>query len=467
VVLLLLSAIFSGTETALMILSSMASNDEEEDGSKRTASIRALISDPRRFLVGVLLGNTLVNVAASSVAVGVALRICVYYHFPAWVAVVATVVLMPLLLLVLGEVTPKSVAMASAPRFAAITVPAVRFFFRLTSPLISVLYHLTRFGELANANTSASAEEKRTVLRLSDEEGLIDAEERELLDSAVDLTSTLVREIMVPRIDVTAVDVSTEHAELLDLLEATRFSRMPVYRDSIDQVIGVVHAKDLLRFIHREEEFKLERVARRAFFVPEAMNVLDLLESLRKRNTQLAVVVDEYGGTSGLVTLEDILEELVGEIWDEHDREETLHEVIDARTIVADGRMNVDDLSELVGVDLEGDGYDTLGGLILDRIGEIPRAGREIQARGLVFTVERVVRNRIRRVRILLPPEHPPPVTTDDTAAAPRSKAALGPAMSRPGSEVPLQKAHGVESSEGPPRAGDEERATPGEGSGA
>ncbi len=414
VVLLLLSAVFSGTETALMTLSAMGVDDEEEaGGSKRSAAIRSLVADPRRFLVGVLLGNTLVNVAASSVAVGLALRVCDLYDFPSWVAVAATVVLMPLVLLVLGEVTPKSVALANAGRFASVTVPAVRIFFRFTAPLISVLYHLTRFGELAPAATSASTEEKRTVLRLSDEEGLIDAGERKLLDSAVELTSTLVREIMVPRLDVTAVEVSTGHAELLDLLAATRFSRMPVYRESIDQVIGVVHAKDLLRFIHREEEFRLERMVRRAYFVPEAMNVLDLLESLRKRNTQMAVVVDEYGGTSGIVTLEDILEELVGEIWDEHDREEVLHEVVNSRTIIGDGRMNVDDLSELVGVDLEGDGYNTLGGLILDQIGEIPRVGRTITVRGLTLTVERVVRNRIRRVRIVLPEDHPLPSAAD------------------------------------------------------
>lgn len=401
-ILLVLSAVFSGTETALMSLTSSETEEIAEEEGAPGRAIQRLIADPRRFLVGVLLGNTLVNVAASAVAVGLALRICSMAEFPSWVAVVATVVIMPVALLVVSEVTPKSIAILHTRRFALVTARPVSFFFRATAPAISLLYRLTRFGGMASASAISSAAEKRTLLRVSDEEGLIDSDERELLDSAVELTDTLAREIMVPRTDVTAVDVTTTHTELLKEIERSRFSRLPVYRDSVDQILGIIHAKDLLRFIHREQEFNLERALRPAYFVPEAMNILELLEAMRKRNTQMAIVVDEYGGTSGVVALEDIIEELVGEIWDEHDEVESLHEIIDAQSLVADGRMDVDDLSELVGVDLEGASYDTLGGLILDRIGEIPKAGRVIVEQGVTLAVEKVVRNRIRRVRVTL-----------------------------------------------------------------
>lgn len=404
VVLLGLSAVFSGSETAIISLSSNDVDrlpDEEGASGKAIAELR---EDPTRFLVGVLLGNTLVNVAASSAAVGLALAACELGNLPPWTGVVGTVVVMPLVLLVFGEVTPKSMAFSNARRFALKTAVPVHIFFRLCSPLIGALHRLTRLGRLVGGpGAISSPEEIRTLLRVSDEEGLIDSDERELIDSAVELSETLTREIMVPRPDMKAIEVTASHAEALDMIDSSRLSRLPVYRESVDQIIGVLHAKDLLQFINREDEFVLEGTIRRAHFVPEAMSIIDLLQAMKGWSSQMAVVVDEYGGTSGLVTLEDVLEELVGEIWDEHDEEEVLHELLGDGSIVADGRMSVDDLSELVGVDLEGEGYDTVGGLILDRIGDIPKAGRILNERGVTFLVEKVVRNRIRRVRVTLP----------------------------------------------------------------
>ncbi len=404
VVLLGLSAIFSGSETAIISLSSSDVDRLPDGEGARGRAVAELRRDPTRFLVGVLLGNTLVNVAASSVAVGLALAACELGDLPLWVGVVTTVVMMPLVLLVVGEVTPKSMAFSNARRFALKTAFFVHAFFRICSPLIGVLHRLTRLGRLIGGPSAMSSpEEIRTLLKVSDEEGLIDSDERELIDSAVELSETLTREIMVPRPDMKALDVSASHAEALDMIDDFRLSRLPVYRDSVDQIIGVLHAKDLLQFIHKEEEFVLEGAIRRAHFVPEAMSIIDLLQAMKGWSSQMAVVVDEYGGTSGLVTLEDIVEELVGEIWDEHDEEETLHERLGDGTIIADGRMSVNDLSELVGVDLEGETYDTVGGLILDRIGDIPKAGRILNERGITLSVEKVVRNRIRRVRVTVP----------------------------------------------------------------
>ncbi len=403
-VLLFLSAVFSGSETAIISLPASEVDDLPDQEGARGIAIAELHDDPTRFLVGVLLGNTLVNVAAVSAAVGLALSMCEIAHLPPWVAVLATVVIMPLALLVFGEVTPKSMAFSTPRRFALAGAPLIRAFFRLCSPVITMLHRLTRLGRFSGGPSPLkSPEEIRALLKVSDEEGLIDSDERELIGSAVELAETCAREIMVPRPDMTAIEVSSSHAEALDLIESAGLSRLPVYRETVDQIIGVLHAKDLLQFIHREDQFVLERVLRQAFFVPEAMNTIDLLQAMKGWHTQMAVVVDEYGGTSGLIALEDILEELVGEIWDEHDEEEVLHERIDEHTLVVDGRMSVADLSELIEVDLEGETYETVGGLILDRIGDIPKAGRVLRDRGIVFAVEKVVRNRIRTVRVTLP----------------------------------------------------------------
>lgn len=433
-ILLLVSALFSGTETAIVSLSRGDVEDLVSKNGQRGARVRSIASNRSRFLVAVLLGNTLANVGAAMLATGLALSICERLAFPAWFSVLMTIFFLPLVLLVIGEVTPKTVALFDARRFALATAPVFEAYMRAGRPLIGLLSRVAEIGKLpgrAAGATVTSPEELHALIRISKNAGLIRAEEQELIASVVDFGDTVAREIMLPRPDMVYLSVESTYEEVLGALEKSRHSRFPIVDDSVDDIVGLLHAKDMIKFIGRESEFEMRENLRTAYFVPEVMKLASLLRELKTQKNHMAIVVDEYGGTSGLVTLEDILEEIVGEIWDEHDEASTLHEFIDGRTLAADGRMDVEDLSELVGRDLEGDGYDTLAGLILDRLGDIPKAGHEFSDGELHFVVEKVVRNRIRRVRIHMPEisaDSPPLPKTDAPAVEPASEASGGSA---------------------------------------
>ncbi len=225
-------------------------------------------------------------------------------------------------------------------------------------------------------------------------------DEQQLVSSVFDFGDTKVREVMVPRIDMVAVNVHTNPEEALNLLVESGHSRVPVYDDSIDRMVGVIHMKDVLEKVVDDEEFSLSEIMRDVYFVPESKMIDDLLAEFKKRRIHIAIAVDEYGGTAGMVTLEDVLEELVGDIQDEFDSEEELIRVVDEDTIVCNGRIRLDELDETAGIDLEEGDSDTLGGFLYEAIGRVPRVGEIFESRGLEFRVESVVRQRIDKVRI-------------------------------------------------------------------
>jgi CBS domain containing-hemolysin-like protein len=241
---------------------------------------------------------------------------------------------------------------------------------------------------------------KQKIELIDSEKGYLEKEERELMSSIFDFGDTVVREVMVPRIDMVAVNVHTDKDEALEVILEAGHSRVPVYDQTVDRIVGLIYTKDLLKKIISEEEFSLREITRKVFFVPESKNIDDLLTEFKKRKQHMAIAVDEYGGTAGLVTMEDVLEELVGDIQDEFDEEEDLVVRVDEDTAICNAKIRLDELGEMFGLEFDEDTVDTLGGLLYEKIGRVPRIGDVVSQEGLSFEIRSVLRQRIDKVLV-------------------------------------------------------------------
>jgi CBS domain containing-hemolysin-like protein len=311
-----------------------------------------------------------------------------------------------ILVLALGRALPAAI-IAGASRETARFERIGAVVATLVAPLMSVTNGLSRFVTHGNRNGDAGPDEAldangdgREGNGHADQD--TNEEEHEMISAILDLDQAMVHEIMVPRTDITAVSVDADVLEVVDLARTVGHSRIPVYRDSIDAIIGVVHAKDFLRFVDNDAaDVELLELLRPAYFVPESKHVGELLHDLRSEKVHLAVVVDEYGGTAGIVTIEDILEEIVGEIQDEYDRELPLVERLGPDEVIVDGRIPIDELAEIFNTDFTDGDYDTIGGFVQKQLGRIPGAGETVDADGLRFEVQTVEHRRIRTVRVV------------------------------------------------------------------
>lgn len=404
--LLVLSAFFSGSETAFFSLSKVQLKNLQEKKKKNIEKLTELLEDEGGVLVTVLFGNTLVNVAASVVATSALFEVCDLVGLDKIIGIVAAMVLMPVLLLVVGEVTPKTFAFRNSENYALMASPSILFFKKLFSPLVKVLKKLTVMTTVPTGKARPmpyiTEEEVRTLFRVSGDDGLFEEDEQEMIDSIFEFGNTVVKEVMVPRTDMVALDIELGRDEVLDLIKECGHSRIPVYQDSIDNIVGILYAKDMLQFIRDPDRmFNLVNIMRKAYFVPENKNIDELLKEFKERKMHLAIVVDEYGGTSGLATMEDLIEEIVGDILDEYDVEEKVYEVVDSMTVMADGKMDITEFNEIFDVDLPEDDAETLGGFLLDQFGKVPSAKQNIKFEGLSFIVEKVIKHRITSIRIL------------------------------------------------------------------
>jgi putative hemolysin len=398
--LLYFSAMFSGSETAYFSLSKL-----DLDQLPAGGRIRRLMERPERLLIAILIGNTLVNVAAGSLGALVALHVSTALAYPEGLAIALEVGLVTFVILVLGEVAPKMYAMQRNVQFARRNSTLLTAVMRSFAPIVAGLD--TFVGNLGGRPSGderpfVTAEELRTIVALSEERGTLEGDERDMIDSVMEFGDTLVRELMVPRVDMECFESSTTVGEATDGVKALGFSRVPVFDGDIDHIIGVLYAKDLLKFdTEHDRDRPISGILRAPYFTPESKNAGELLRELQRRRTHIAIVVDEYGGTAGLVTLEDLIEEIVGEIADEHDQEVSLLTVIDSNTLLADGMVHLDELEEAMGLKFEGEGVETLGGYLMDAFGRIPSEGEKLERAGAEFTIESVKEQRITGVRIV------------------------------------------------------------------
>jgi len=404
--LLLVSAFFSSSETAYFSLKKSRINELSEIDSKRTKRLLNLLREPRKLLITILTGNTVVNVAIASLAALMALDVAQYYGIEKNIVIFIEVIIVTLLVLVLSEVTPKLAAVRHAEKFARLFALPLSFIHLVLQPIARLLYGFTDFVlkvlGIEKRRISLDEEEIRTLVDVGEEKGTLEKEEHKMLHGIFELSDTKVREIMVPRTDVIMLSIESNIQEAVEVVRKSRFSRIPVYSNSVDDIVGILYARDLIPFIgNKNNKGSLSDIIKPANYVPETKMIDELLREFQDKRRKVALVVDEYGGLSGLVTLEDILEEIVGEIQDEHDDEQPIFRKITENLIRADAKWDLDDAEDELSITFpKEEGYDSLGGFLFHQFGEIPEKGQEISHSGVKFKVLEIHSNRIISVEI-------------------------------------------------------------------
>jgi gliding motility-associated protein GldE len=407
VVCLGLSAFFSSSETAFFSLtrSRIAELKESRDG--KAQRVIRLLDHPKQLLITILTGNALVNVAIAVLAALLAIRLARTHNFPVSAALIVEVFVVTAVLLLFGEITPKIIAIKYAETWALWTALPIEFCRRLLFPITWVLNLISAWVSRAlrveRERFTLSEDEIRTLVEVSEERGALEEDEKEMIQGIFEISEKTVKEIMVPRVDIVCLPITATAQDVIRVVKEKGHSRIPIYNENLDNIAGLIHVKDLLPFAHNGNwEVEISTILREANFVPEGKKIDDLLRQFQQEKTHMAIVVDEYGGTSGLVTLEDVLEEIVGEIQDEYDRELPLYQKIGEDIWLVDARINIEELNDLLGDDLipESDDYETLGGFIFAQTGDLPEIKQVITFDNLTFTVEDVIGKRIGRIRI-------------------------------------------------------------------
>jgi CBS domain containing-hemolysin-like protein len=408
VLLFLLGSFFSSIETALLSFSRHRLVHLKDKHPRYAPAIQSWMEDPNRLLTTMLIGNSLVAVSASALATTIMLNLAGLFGWRQDVAIVASIAAVALIVIMFGEIIPKIVALHNPERvilslllflygIAWVLTPVTRALVWVSNSII----HLFG-GKTSRKGPFVTEAEILSLLSMGEQEGVLERQEREMITGVLEFTDATVAEVMVPRVDMVAAECGKTVEEMVTFAEEAGHSRIPVYRETVDNIVGVLYTKDLLKGIAEgKEQEKVEGLLREAYFVPENKRLVDLLKEFQKKRMHLALVVDEYGGTSGLVTLEDLLEEIVGEIRDEYDTEEPLFRRVDAQTLRVDARIGLEELSELLGTELPEGEYQTLGGLVMDLAGRVPKEGESVRHGHLEFVVEKVLRRRILNVKII------------------------------------------------------------------
>jgi putative hemolysin len=417
-VLVAIEAVFVAAEIALVTLRHSRIEQLIDEGHRNARRVKRLVEDPARFLAVAQIGVTFVGFLASAyAAVNLAERLARVIDgvgplkgYSGGLAVLIVTMLLAAFTIVFGELVPKTFALAYPDRVALTLAGPLDFVGRIFSPLVRLLTWLTRkiaggFGAGVARQAQINTEELKLIVERGGETGVLEAEEEQMISAVIELGERRVHEVMVPRTEMTALPVTTTIDDAIDTFIREGHSRIPVYKKEIDEIVGVLYAKDLLPFLKGGvQKPDLRKLLRAPLFVPESMLVDDLLHKLQGRRVHLAIVLDEYGGTAGMVTIEDLLEEIVGDIQDEYDTEEPLTVRISDDEARVDGRASVEDLAELFDIELgelaDADEYDTVGGLIYHRIGGVPRPGDRVDLpeQGLTLTVEVTDGRRVGKV---------------------------------------------------------------------
>lgn len=406
VILLLLSAFFSSAETALMTVNKIRLRSLADDGNRRAALVLDTTEKhTSKMLSAILIGNNIVNISASSLSATLA------YSFGGYMVSIATAIL-TVAILVFGEITPKNFATIHAEKISLAYIPIIRFFMVIMTPLIFLIDVFSKgfmfFLRVdPNAKNNAMTEDElRTIVDVSHEDGVIESEEKEMIYNVFDMGDAKAKDIMVPRVHVTFADINSTYDELIEIFREDKFTRLPIYEETTDNVVGTINMKDLLLYNYNDKkEFHVRDILREAYFTYEYKSISELLVEMRQASINIAIVLDEYGETAGLITLEDLLEEIVGEIHDEYDEnEEEFVRQINDREYIIEGSMNLDDLNDSLGLNLSSEDYDSLGGFIIEHLDRLPEQGDELTTDdGIRLVVEALQKNRVESVHLYIP----------------------------------------------------------------
>lgn len=404
IVLLLLSAFFSSAETALTTSNKIRLRSMAEEGNKRAKKVLEITDDSGKMLSAILIGNNIVNLSSASLATTLATKI-----FGSAGAGIATGIL-TVLVLIFGEISPKTFATIHADKISLAYAGVISGLMKLLTPIIIIINKLA-LGFLillrvdaSGAQNTMTEDELRTIVDVSHEEGVIETEEREMINNVFDFGDAQAKEIMVPRIDMTFADINSSYYELLEIFREDKYTRLPVYEDSTDNVVGIINMKDLLLY-EDKEHFSIRNIMRKPYYTYEHKNTAELLLEMRKSSINIAIVLDEYGATAGLITLEDLLEEIVGEIRDEYDMdEEDPIQKINVLEYIVQGSLNLNTLHDMLDLELVSEDYDSIGGYLIGLLDHLPKVGESITTpEGIFFRVEDMEKNRINKIFMKLP----------------------------------------------------------------
>ncbi len=396
-----MSAFFSASETALMSLSKIRLIHMVEEKVKGASTINELREDPSRLLGTILVGNNLVNIGASSIATVLAIE----YFGDSGVGIATGLVTM--LVLVFGEITPKALAAQKSERISLLVARPISILAYLLSPVVFVFTHIAALilrllGCKATSKLpSITEEELKSMVNLSEEEGVIEDHEKKMICNVFDFGDQLVKDIMVPRMDIIAININSPYDDVIKTIRTEQFSRYPVYSNRIDNIVGILNVKDLV-YLDSREQFDIKKFVKKPYYTFEFVNTAELFNEMKKRRTHMSVVLDEYGGTAGIVTMEDLVEEIVGEISDEYDMQTKEIETIREGEYIVDGSTRIDELNELIGTNIESEHYESIGGFMIQLLGRLPRQGESVDYMSTRFIIENMEKNRIKKIRVLM-----------------------------------------------------------------
>lgn len=406
IILISLSALFSMSETAFMSINKIRVKTLAEENNKKAILILSLLKEQNRLLSSVLVGNNLVNIAASSLTTSFVISI--FGNEGTGVAIATGLV--TLIILIFGEITPKSLATQNAESIAFGVCRFIKFITIVFTPVVAILnivsgFFVRLFGGNAIKGPTMTEEDLKTIVTVSHEEGVLEDEEKEMIHNVFEFGDTEIKEIMTPRIHVESISDDTTYDEIITTFRDCQFSRLPVHNDSFDEIIGVLYIKDLFLVDVNRDDFDVKKVMRDTYFVYEFNQISDVFEAMRKEHVSLAVVLDEYGVMSGIVTLEDIVEEIVGEIDDEYDEIE--QSVIDLGNgeYLIDGSLNIDEVNDACETSFDSEDFESIGGLVLGQCNGSPEVHQKIIIDRVIFTIEEIDKNRIVLLRLKKVPE--------------------------------------------------------------
>ena len=406
IVLLILSSFFSSAETALTTVNLIRIGILAEEGNKKARTVQRVTGDRSKMLTAILIGNNIVNIAATSLTTVFVIRL-----FGNDAVGIASGIL-TLLVLIFGEITPKSYAAAKAEELSLRYAGIIRVLMTVLTPVIFLVEGISRLFLLLahvdpNARKSITESELRSVVDVSEKEGVIESDESQMINNVIDLGDTRAEEIMIPRVDMTEVPIDMDYQGLIEVFRRERYTRVPVYEGRSDNIVGIINLKDLL--LTNPEDFSVRKLMVKPAFTFETKNISDLLDEMREKSLSIVIVLDEYGAAAGLITMEDILEEIVGDIRDEYEGRDApeITELTPGREYTCRGSADIDEVNEATGLSLVTENYHTIGGYLIEHSEDsLPKIGEYIVTpEGAKLIVEAVHRNRIQRVHIYLPDE--------------------------------------------------------------
>ena len=417
VVLILLNAYFAASEIAFISLNDAKIDKQAKEGNKKAKQIYKMLKNPSKFLATIQIGITLAGFLSSAFAsdafadklAPMLNNLLPMLGTDTWrtISIILITILLSFFTLVFGELVPKRLAMKYYEKVSFGTIGVIRGISFITAPFVKLLTFSTNviskiFGVKENEEEIVTEEEIKMMIDEGEEKGTIDQEEKELLNNVFEFNDTTASEIMTPRIDIFALKISQDVYEVLDELDDYKYSIISVYEDTIDNIKGIILIKDILKDLRDKKKINIKKLIKEVHFVPESVPIDKLFRQLQRNKMQMAIVIDEYGGTAGLVTMEDILEELVGNIFDEHDEEELEYELIDENTYMVNGNISIGDLEKIIGIEISDGDYETLSGYLLGKLEELPPEGEEtiIEDGKLTYKIEEYEDKRIKRVKI-------------------------------------------------------------------